>query len=133
MSDTTKDINRVTGAIIRVSLRMIIYALVVLLLFEGATAGFSFGYAVFAGRAVSQEPGITATVMVTEDQSTGEVGRMLEDMGLIESQYVFLVQAIFYEYEIYPGTYQLNTSMTSKEMLEEMSIPPAADTEGVSQ
>lgn len=133
MSDTTKDINRVTGAIIRVSLRLIIYALVVLLLFEGTTAGFSFGYAVFAGRAVSQEPGITATVMVTEDQSTGEVGRMLEDMGLIESQYVFLVQAIFYEYEIYPGTYQLNTSMTSKEMLEEMSIPPAADTEGVSQ
>ena len=44
-----------------------------------------------------------------------------------------MIQALFYEYDIYPGTYQLNTSMTSKEMLEEMSVLPTAETEGVSQ
>lgn len=133
MSDTTKDINRVTGAIIRVSLRLIIYALIVLLLYEGVTAGYSFGYAVFAGKAVSEAPGVTLTVVVEEDQDAGEVGRMLEEMGLIQNQYVFLVQTIFYDYEIYPGTYQLSTAMTSKEMLEEMSVLPAAETEGVPQ
>ena len=31
MSDTTRDINRVTGAIIKVSLRLIIYALLILI------------------------------------------------------------------------------------------------------
>ena len=133
MSDTTKDINRVTGAIIRVSLRLIIYALVVLLLYEGVTAGYSFGYAVFAGTAVSEDPGITASVAVEEGQDAGEGGQMLEEMGLIQSRYIFMIQALFYEYDIYPGTYQLNTSMTSKEMLEEMSVLPTAETEGVSQ
>ena len=29
----------------------------------------------------------------------------------------------------YPGTYSLSTAQTSKEMLEEMSVPPAAETE----
>ena len=58
---------------------------------------------------------------------------MLEEMGLIQSRYIFMIQALFYEYDIYPGTYQLNTSMTSKEMLEEMSVLPTAETEGVSQ
>ena len=133
MSDTTKDINRVTGAIIRVSLRLIIYALVVLLLYEGVTPAYSFGYAVFAGTAVSEEAGITASVGVEEGQDGGEVGQMLEEMGLIQRRYIFMIQALFYEYDIYPGTYQLNTSMTSKEMLEEMSVLPTAETEGVSQ
>ena len=42
MSDTTRDINRVTGAIIKVSLRLIIYALLILIFYEGITAGFEF-------------------------------------------------------------------------------------------
>ncbi len=133
MGDTTKDINRVTGAIIRVSLRLIIYALIVLLLYEGVTAGFSFGYAVFAGKAVSEEPGVTFTVVVEEDQDAAEVGEMLEEMGLIENRYIFLVQAIFYDYEIYPGTYELSTTMTSKEMLEELSVLPVTETEGAAE
>lgn len=132
MSDTTKDINRVTGTIIRVSLRLIIYALIVLLLYEGVASGYSFGYAVFAGSAVDEEPGTVVPVVVTDGQDTGDVGRMLEEMGLIENRYVFLVQAIFYEYEVYPGTYQLNTAMTSKEMLELMSVVPAEKIEGAS-
>ena len=100
MSDTTKDINRVTGAIIRVSLRLIIYALVVLLLYEGVTAGYSFGYAVFAGTAVSEEPGITASVAVEEGQDAGEVGQMLEEMGLIQSRYIFMIQAMIEDIRI---------------------------------
>ncbi len=47
MSDTANDINRVTTAIIKVSIRLIIYALVILILYEGITAGYQFGYEVF--------------------------------------------------------------------------------------
>ena len=47
MSYTNNEINRVTGVIIRVSLRLIIYALIVLLLYEGVMTGYTFGYSIF--------------------------------------------------------------------------------------
>ena len=129
MSNTTNEINRVTGVIIRVSLRLIIYALIVLLLYEGVMTGYTFGYSIFAGKAVSPEPGITMSVTVEEGDSLSQVGQMLKEDGLIENEYVFIIQAYFYDYEIYPGTYSLSTAQTSREMLEEMSVPPAAETE----
>ena len=40
MSSTTKEINKITGAVIRVSWKLIVYAVVVLLLYEGVTRGY---------------------------------------------------------------------------------------------
>ena len=40
MSNTTNEINKVTGTIIRVSWKLIVYAVVVLLLYEGVTRGY---------------------------------------------------------------------------------------------
>ncbi len=124
MSSTTKDINRVTGAIIRVSLRLIIYALIILILYEGVTVGYEFGHEIFASTAVAPEPGTDKTVVVEEDRSALQVGRLLEEEGLIRNAYAFWIQSMFYEYDIYPGAYVLNTSMTSRDMLELMSIKP---------
>ncbi|MDO5417103.1 MAG: endolytic transglycosylase MltG [Lachnospiraceae bacterium] len=130
MSDTTRDINRVTTAIIKVSLRLIIYALSVLVLYEGMTAGFRFGHEIFGAKAVSEPPGIVKTVVVEEGQTGSQVGDMLEKEGLIRNRHAFAVQAMFYDYEIYPGAYVLNSSMTPKEILEELSVKPE-DGEGV--
>ena len=47
MSDTTKEINKVTGTIIRVSWKLIIYALAILMLYEGITRGYAFGHDIF--------------------------------------------------------------------------------------
>ena len=47
MSETTKDINKVTGAIIGISFRLIIYAVAILLIYEGATKGYEFGHEIF--------------------------------------------------------------------------------------
>ena len=47
MSNTTNEINKVTGTIIRVSWKLIVYALAILFLYEGATRGYQFGYDVF--------------------------------------------------------------------------------------
>lgn len=124
MSDTTRDINRVTGAIIKVSLRLIIYALVILILYEGVTTGYEFGHEIFASTAVSQAPGVDKTVVIEEGRSALQVGKQLEDEYLIHSGYAFWIQSIFYDYDIYPGAYVLNTSMTSKEMLELLSVKP---------
>ena len=47
MSNTTNDINRVTTTIISVSIRLIVCALVILLLYEGVTRGVACGHAIF--------------------------------------------------------------------------------------
>ena len=47
MSETTKDINKVTGAIIGISFRLIIYAIAILLIYEGAVKGYEFGHEIF--------------------------------------------------------------------------------------
>ena len=48
----------------------------------------------------------------------------LEEEGLISNQYSFIIQAIIYDYEIQPGDYVLNTSMTSRDILDELSTLP---------
>lgn len=127
MSDTTKEINWVTGLIIKVSLRLIIFALLILFLFEGAKVCYEFGHDIFYAKAMSGEPGTAHTVVIREGADAGQVGRLLADSGLIKNEYAFLIQAKIYDSEIYPGTYQLSTAMTSKEILEELGTVREAE------
>lgn len=53
--------------------------------------------------------------------SVSAVGKTLEKEGLINNQYSFIIQAMVYDYEIQPGDYILNTSMTSREILDILS------------
>lgn len=122
MSNTTKEINKVTGAIIGVSGKLIIYALVVLLLYEGVTKGYAFGYEIFHSTAMAEAPGIDKVVQIGEGDSLMDIAKSLDEKGLIKNEYAFLIQSIFYEYgkgeyEIIPGTFTLNNSMTTKEMI----------------
>lgn len=125
MSNTTNDINRVTTAIIRISVRLICLALVILVLYEGITRGYAFGHAVFYEEAVEAPPGTDKTVTVKEGDGANQIAELLMDEGLIANEFAFIFQSRFYEYDnFYPGTYQLNTSMTSKEILQELNTKP---------
>ena len=117
MSRTTKNINRITTTIISVSARLLFYALVFFLMYEGVTRGYSLGHELFAPTAVAEAPGTDREVTVDSGQSVPEVASELEKDGLIRNRLVFILQSKFYEYEVYPGTYTLNTSMTSMDML----------------
>lgn len=128
-SNTARDINRVTGAIIKVSLHLIIYALVILIFYEGITAGYQFGHEIFSSTAVSAPPGWDKPVMIKEGQSDYEIGKLLEKEGLIHNRYIFVIQAKLYDYALYPGSYQLNSSMTSREILDVLSEKPEEEEE----
>lgn len=121
MSRTTKEINKITGAIIAVSSRMIIIALLVLLLCEGVTRGYEFGHELFYASAVDQQPGLDKTVTVEEGTSVTRVAWLLKGNGLITNEYSFIIQAEFFDYKVNPGSYTFNTSMTSKEILQMMN------------
>ncbi len=124
MSRATDEINKVTGTVIGLSWKLILIAVIILLLVEGAAQGYRFGYEVFSSDPVESAPGRDISIQVTKDESGLQVFKDMKDAGLIRNSYATLVASIFFDYDIYPGTYVLNTSMTAREMLDEMSVRP---------
>lgn len=121
MSRTTKEINKITGAVIAISGRLIILALVVLLLYEGVARGYEFGHEIFYASSVEAEPGHDKLVTIKPGTSVVHAAKLLEENGLIINEYSFIIQSAFFDYEVNPGEYTLNTSMTSKEILQMMN------------
>lgn len=124
MSQITKDINKITGTIIGISGKLILYALVILLLVEGVSGGYAFGHEIFYATAMEAAPGRDKVISIPKGQKDSETIRALKDLGLIDNELAIQIQMKFYEYEIYPGTYTLNTSMTSKEILQALNVKP---------
>ncbi len=125
MSNTTREINRITTTIISISVKLIVYALIVLLLYEAVTRGYAFGHEVFFAEAMEEKPGRDMSVTMRPDTSVSEAAKILTDKGVIKSEFAFIFQSKFYDYDtIYPGTYELNTSMTSKEILQALNVKP---------
>lgn len=121
MSRATKEINKITGAVIAISSRLIIFALVILLLYEGVTRGYEFGHDIFYASAVDTEPGRDKEITISKGTSVVQTAKLLKDNGLISNEYSFIIQAEFFDYKVNPGGYTFNTSMTSKEILQMMN------------
>ena len=83
MSSTTKEINKITGAVIRVSWKLIVYAVVVLLLYEGVTRGYEFGHDIFYSSGMAAKPGMDMRVTIGEGEKVADIGAALERGGLI--------------------------------------------------
>lgn len=64
MSSRTREINRITMAIIRISVKLMLLALLILLLYEAVIQGYAFGHAVFYAEAMEDAPGHDITVVV---------------------------------------------------------------------
>ena len=95
MSRTTKEINRVTSTIITVSWKLIVYAVVIMILYEGVTKGYQFGHDVFYSTAVAEAPGVDMRVTIGEGEKLTDIAAALEQGGLVKSRYAFLIQSIF--------------------------------------
>jgi UPF0755 protein len=121
MSRTTNEINKVTGAVIAISIRLILLALIVLLLYEGVTKGYEFGHEIFYASAVEEKPGRDIDITVEKGTSIASVAKLLKEKGLISSPFSVMIQAEFFNYKANPGSYTLNTSMTSRDILQMMN------------
>lgn len=128
MSNRTKEINKITTTIISISVNLIIYALIVLLMYEAVTRGYAFGHEVFYAESVERAPGRDVTIQIHEEEPVSEAAGYLSKKGLIKNEFAFIFQGKFYDYDtVYPGTYVLNTSMTSKEILQKLNEKPETD------
>lgn len=120
------NIKSLIGMVIETILKVVVIAVVVMAVFQGATKAYDFGYKVFADEPLSLTGGRTITVGITEDADIKEIAEMLQEKGLIEDASLFIVQELLSAYhdEILPGMYDLSTDMTAEQMLAIMSTPP---------
>lgn len=124
-------VKKTTVFILSLSFRIILLALIVIGLLKSGQMAYEFGLSVFLEEAVSEEPGRNITVIIEEGTATAEIGKLLEQKGLIIDHRLFYVQVKLSKYSnaLKPGTYTLNTSMTSREMMSVMSLEQTEETE----
>ncbi|MCI8513807.1 MAG: endolytic transglycosylase MltG [Lachnospiraceae bacterium] len=116
-----KKVNEVTGVVIRGALSLIFYAVVAAFVLTAVRWGYQFGYDIFNGKPMTNGPQVTLQYTVEEEESIRTIAGNLEEAGLIKDRWIMIIQKVFYDYNIIPGTYELNSGMTSKEILEWMT------------
>ena len=117
MSKLTKEINKISLAVIGISGRLVFYALVLVLLVLGVRKTYEFGHDIFYAPGMEALPGTEKTVTLDGTESVADVGKLLEDAGLIRDHVAFSLQAKCYDYEGKKGSFSLNTSQSSKEII----------------
>ena len=91
MSQITKDINKITGTIIGVSGKLILYALILLLLTEGIVRGYAFGHTIFYQTPMEPAPGSNKVLTVTAEDSGADIAAALKDLGLTSKEILRLL------------------------------------------
>ncbi len=117
------DMKKVIFKFVSISFSILVMLLVVIGLFKVGTYCYEFGYRVFTEEPVSAAPGTDVVVQISEDMTEFDVGKHLEEKGLVKDGELFYAQLKLSAYtkKIRPGTYTLNTSMEAKEMMIVMS------------
>ena len=78
MSRRTREINRITTAIITISIKLMVLALLILLLYEAVVRGFAFGHEIFYAEAAEAAPGREITVEIKEGETAKEAAGELK-------------------------------------------------------
>ena len=125
------DLNKFLFRFISVAFKIMIALLVIVATVKLGGIGYDFGYRVFTETAIDKEPGKDVLVQVREDTSARELGKTLEEKGLVRDGNLFFLQLKLsaYSKRILPGVYTLNTSMTAKDMMVVMSTKESESTE----
>lgn len=125
------DLNKFLFTFISGAFKVMVVLLVIVAAVKLGGIGYDFGYRVFTEPAMAEEPGKDVLVQVRADMSARELGRTLEEKGLVRDGNLFFLQLKLsaYSKKLLPGVYTLNTSMTAKDMMVVMSTKVNESTE----
>ena len=124
MSNTTQNINKITGTVIAIAIRVIIAAIIIFVLIKGVKICYDFGHDIFYETTMEEAPGRDIQIMIPDGCSPEKAADILESKGLISNKLAFRIQAKVFELEITPGAYTFNTSTSARAMLEQMNRGP---------
>lgn len=119
MSNTRERVGAAGVAVAGGIFRIVLYVCVVVLIIWIGKSTYRFGYDIFNQRAMSPGEGQEVTVVIKEDTSVYDIGKILEKKGLINDALVFLVQEKLSNYsgKLRPGTYLLSTAYTPNRIM----------------
>ncbi len=115
-------IKNVASIISGVAGRVILFALLILIAYTAINLSFRFGYAIFCADSVEEPPGTDVEIVVEKGETIDELAEKLYQDDVIPNEYAFRVQARLYDIGFYPGTYRVNTSMSTKQILEAIDM-----------
>ena len=104
--------------------KIVVAIIIVMLVYKWSISAYQYGQRVFNEPPMSAGTGRAVTVVVNEGDTAKEIAAMFEKKGLIRDAELFIIQEMLSEYKdkMKPGTYELNTAMTTEEMMEIMSL-----------
>ena len=104
-------------------IRLIIITSMFLLCYFIAVSFYRMGYEILDNTIVGSASGVEVEqiVDIAPGSSMLEISGMLRRQGLIQSRFRFHVQARFYGYTVYPGTYLLSPMMGQRDILSKLS------------
>ena len=109
--------------------KIVLAIIIVMLVYKWSLTAYEYGQRVFNEPPMTVGDGRTITVIVEEGDGAKEIGATLEKNGLIRDADLFRIQEMLsaYKDKMKPGVYELNTSMTSEEMMAIMSSEVEAE------
>ena len=113
----------VVASIFATVFKIVLAIIIVMLVYKWSLVAYEYGQRVFNEPPMTVGEGRTVTVIVEEGDGAKEIGATLEQYGLIRDAGLFRIQEMFsaYKDDLKPGTYELNTSMTTDEMMQIMA------------
>ena len=83
---------KIIYTIFKTCIAFVIFIIIAGLAYKLCEKSYKFGYRIFAEEPLSPAPGITVSVAIVEGKSAMEIGKILEEKGLIRSAYLFYLQ-----------------------------------------
>lgn len=125
------NIKQVVASVIETIIKVVLVVVLVMFVYDKAIQAYDYGYRVFAEKPMTTGDGRIISISVEPGDSAKEIGKNLEEKGLIRDGNLFFIQELLSEYHglLNPGIYDLNTSMTSDEMMAVMSAEPKEEEE----
>lgn len=104
-------------------LNAIFYVVVVFGTIEVCKISYSFANEVFGDVMAEPPPGVNKTFVIEEADNSMTIAKKLEQAGIVHNAYSFYIRLRLSQSDksiIVAGSYELNTSMTYKEILEKI-------------
>ena len=103
--------------------KIVLAIIIVMLVYKWSLTAYEYGQRVFNEPPMTVGEGRVVTVIVEEGDGAKEIGATLEQYGLIRDADLFRIQEMLsaYKDKMKPGAYELNTSMTTDEMMQIMA------------
>ena len=114
--------------------RLFVLAAAIIIMIFCAFSAYKFGIEIFSDRGVEDAPGTDKILEIKSGTSMTDLGKILEDNGVIKNRYVFFVQSKVFEVStVQAGDYKFNTSQSGEQILDIISAGPNYETEDTTE